>query len=83
MSEHEIKEKNRIRAQLTRKRKKKYYKNLDEKNKLLEEENKRLKELLEQYERKEYKTVLDSEESLGFNINDMPKLDQSSSNGED
>ena len=60
MSEDEIKEKNRLRAKLTRKRKANYYKDIEAKNKILEQENEALKKQLEDYKKKEYEWTLSS-----------------------
>jgi hypothetical protein len=52
-TEDELKENNRLRAQRTRKRKTNYYKDLEDRNKQLECQNLELRNVVEEYKRKE------------------------------
>lgn len=54
LSYDEVKERNRIRAKLTRKRKANFYTDLENKNKQLQYQNAQLTILVEEYKKKEY-----------------------------
>ncbi|CAI2365406.1 unnamed protein product [Moneuplotes crassus] len=60
-TEEENKERNRLRAKLTRKRKANFYKDLEERNNMLEQENQRLRKEIEEFKKKEYQWSLGME----------------------